>query len=252
VEVEAASKFFNIVRWVTNRGNLEDKALCIGPTVSGTGHLSTVRGIIMDMDTPCQKTIVSDKTEYETKIYPITRKIVYSITHGVVEISSSPDDCQHIFLGLGLVAFDDFTGVDSDELVTYADLPNNHSFDLVFINACHSGDTAAGYSGSTATAFRTNFPSTVYIAARGGNNGASIVGSCDKCIGASLAPSMAADFFDLIRTERAADRNRTFAWIKEELDPEWDEQNPPEYHPEDSLYIIYGGETTNIFTVFPK
>ena len=196
---------------------------------------------------------VSTETDYVKDVRPSTRKILYSFTHGVVSIASNPDDLQHIFLGLGTVGFDDFGGIPPEKWVQYSHLSTYPSYTLVFINACHSGDAASGYTdsqsrSSVAGNFKGKFPNAVYIACRGGKNSTSInpvVNNCTKCLGETLAKNMALGFFTKIREEWDDGQNPTFNNIKEEWDPE-DDPNPASSH-----YIMYGGNTY-ILSVFPK
>ncbi|HOK80288.1 MAG TPA: hypothetical protein PK303_08270 [bacterium] len=237
--------------------------LCIGGTYGSITHLNTIRGTIGSMKKNCQSDYVSTETDYRRDTQPATREILYSFTHGVVNVSSTDgnnnqDDTQHIFLGLGLCSFSDFNGVQRAQWVQPSDLSTYSSYKLVFINACHSGDDATGYSdnhgrSSVAGIFKSKFPNAVYIAARGGNNGSPIAQNltCHKCLEETMAKNMAVDFFSRIRDLRVVNDNRTFDWVKEQWDPEWDyTKSPPGYHPERSYYITFGG-STNILTVFP-
>jgi len=220
-------------------GGPSDKALSIGSTEFL--HLGAIRGIITLMDTPCQKVTVNNKSQYIPQLSPDTRKILYSFTHGRVTIDDY-DGYQHIFKGLALTGwFEQY--VPDEKFVPPEDLPDNLSFELVFINACHAGDVAEGYSGSQSAAFREKFGSNaVYIAPRGGRstvliNPTNPFSTCTTCTPMGVAEDFAVDFFNKIKTERAAEHDRTFEWIMEATS-------------NNDKYIIYNGETS-ISTVFP-
>jgi hypothetical protein len=231
--------------------------LCIGGTYGSITHLNTIRGIIRSMKKNCQSDYVSTETDYRRYIQPATREILYSFTHGVVNVSSTDgnnnqDDTQHIFLGLGLSSFSDFNGVQRAQWVQPSDLSTYSSYKLVFINACHSGDDATGYSdnqgrSSVAGIFKSKFPNAVYIAARGGNNGSPIAQNftCHKCLNENLAVNFAADFFTEIKKRRANNDDCTFWLVKTLYDPE----NRPDAA--SSHFIIMSGENIHILSVFP-
>ncbi|NLB78493.1 MAG: hypothetical protein GX796_06525 [Clostridiaceae bacterium] len=239
------------IKWIKTRviGRQEPntKAVCVG--ASAYLHLGAVRDIIVDMDTPCQRKNLKYKSDFIGEIRHPIREIIYSYSEGGVNISTYPDDTQHLFRGLVLInQFQKWGEVSQSQRVTASDIPSGLFFDLVFINACHAGDTALDYEdgdgGSRATDFRNKFNSTVYIAPRGGNNGNPIVHYCSKCAYGTTARKFAKEFFNAIREARADNQNSTFGDIKAVWDPE---DNPD---PESSLYIMRG-KSTKILTVFP-
>ena len=251
-----ASGWWNPLNLVSH-GDLSMPALCIGGTYGSITHLNTIRGIIGSMNKNCQSDYVSTETDYRRDVEPATREILYSFTHGVVNVSSTDgngnqDDTQHIFLGLGLCSFSDFNGVQRAQWVQSSDLSTYSSYKLVFINACHSGDEATGYSdnqgrSSVAGIFKSKFPNAVYIAARGGNNGSPIAQNvtCHKCLEETMAKNMAVDFFSKIKNARDDNNNLTL-W---EIKMQWDPENQPS--PQHSQYIMHGGNT-HILSVFPQ
>jgi len=255
-----ASGWWNPLNLVSH-GDLSMPALCIGGTYGSITHLNTIRGIIGSMNKNCQSDYVSTETDYRRDVEPATREILYSFTHGVVNVSSTDgngnqDDTQHIFLGLGLCSFSDFSGVQGAQWVQSSDLSTYPSYKLVFINACHSGDEATGYSdnqgrSSVAGIFKSKFPNAVYIAARGGNNGSPIAQNvtCHKCLEETMAKNMAVEFFSRMKTAWNNGLNPTFWQIKWDWDRE--DPNDPQHLPENSHYIIMEGSGTHILTIFP-
>jgi len=223
-----------------DKGDQKTKAVCIGGSGFAT-NLNAVRGIINDMDTTCVTKLVDTKNAYKGELTPSTRKILYSLTHGGLDLETYKDE-QHLFKGLLLVStvweifWYDWLDVNLPEhrKVKPTDLPNL-SFDLVFINACHAGDVADGYSSSESANFRAKFGSNaVYVAPIGSK----VEGSPSCCTVVAVATSFAVDFFNSIKDVwNEEDAEATFFNISSEI------QNR-------DRYIIYNAGTL-VKTVFP-